>query len=163
MHLNFKPFPFNMTLPYHYYYNTCPRSINFSCSKHLKEFSYCSFIPREVSLPSPCHASAKIILHEIRESYNTRTYNMIDVLTFILLSKFSCAKSIKFELAMVSVLFTLFKNEYLWCCQILNTLYRVVVNYIIGGLVVWQRYIYIYILVSIFVACIFITLFSMGF
>ena len=131
----------DIDMPYHYYF-TCPRSgINYPCSKHLKEINYCSFIRREVYLPSPCHASAKIILHEIPESYNMRNYNMrhFDVFTFRLLSKFRCAKSIKFELAVVSVLFTLFKNEYLWCCQILNTLYLVVVNYIIGRLIVWQR------------------------
>jgi hypothetical protein len=49
-----------------YYYKNPPRShINFCCSAlHLKEFSYCSFLPQEVSVTSPCHTSAKIIVHE---------------------------------------------------------------------------------------------------
>jgi len=103
----------DIDMPYHYYYYTCPRSgISFPRSKHLKEFSYCSFIQREVYLPSPCHASAKIILHEIPESYNMRSYYMrhFDVFIFTLLSQFSHAKSIKFELTKVSISFSLLNN-----------------------------------------------------
>ena len=91
-----------------YYYKNPPTSrINFYCSAlNLKEFSYCSFLPQEVSVPSPCHTSAKIIVHE-SQSYVSY---MTDFKVFELLSQFSHAKSIKFELTKVSISFSLLNN-----------------------------------------------------
>jgi hypothetical protein len=73
----------DIDMPYYYYDKNYPRSrINFCCSaSKLKEFSYCSFLPQEVSLPSLCHASAKIILHEICESYDMRDFKVFELLS----------------------------------------------------------------------------------
>jgi len=76
-------------------------SIIFYSLLHLNEFIYCGYLLEDISLPSPCHASAKISLHGISQS---------DTSVFKFLRQFDRAKSIKFKASKVNILF---KNEYL--------------------------------------------------
>jgi hypothetical protein len=79
--------------------------IYFTSSLHLNKFSYRgSDIPQSILITSPCQASAKIILHENK---NYESY-MSDSSAFSLLRQFSHAKSIKFEVSKVSILFSFF-------------------------------------------------------
>jgi len=76
-------------------YNIVNSSIFFSSCLHLNEFSYCGCdIPQIILTRSPCHASAKIILHE------DQCY-MLNEEVFSLLRNFSHAKFIKLEVSMV--------------------------------------------------------------
>jgi len=91
--------------------------IIFSSCLHLKELSYRgSDIPQSIFIMPPCHASAKIILYK-SEYY---TSFLSDFSVFYLLKQFSIAKSIKFEVSAVSILFTLYNKEYCWLIIMLH-------------------------------------------
>jgi hypothetical protein len=78
-------------------YNIINPSIFFSSCLYQNEFSYCGYdIPLIILTRSPCHTSAKIILHE-GQGY------MVDFEVFSLLRNFSHAKSIKFEVSKVCI------------------------------------------------------------